>query len=155
MFSKDYLDNFTFATNNNDEEYEEDNEKEEDENEDLEDELTSEELESLHLTVINFFMDNPSPSDDEVHNFAEELGLEPDDLEGYIYSILGSILGAGKSSEYDGEYDPDELEMGIKVEMEHTHDRLIAEKIAKDHLAEIKDYYTRLKKMEKDAGIRD
>jgi hypothetical protein len=43
--------------------------------------------------------------------------------------------------------------MGIKVEMEHTTCPTISEKIAWDHLAEIPDYYTRLEKMEKDAGV--
>ena len=38
--------------------------------------------------------------------------------------------------------------MGIKVEMEHTTNPLIAEKITKDHLAENPKYYTYLKEME-------
>jgi len=46
-----------------------------------------------------------------------------------------------------------QLEMGIKVEMEHTTDKKIAEKIALDHLREIPDYYTRLLKMEREAGV--
>lgn len=37
-----------------------------------------------------------------------------------------------------------ELEIGIEVEMEHTDDRKEAEKIAKDHLKEKPDYYSRL-----------
>ena len=41
--------------------------------------------------------------------------------------------------------------MGVKVEMEHTTNKNIAEKIVKDHLAEFSDYYTRLKDMEQDA----
>lgn len=41
-----------------------------------------------------------------------------------------------------------QLAMGIRVEMEHTGDREIAKRIAKDHLMEIPDYYTRLHKME-------
>jgi len=41
-----------------------------------------------------------------------------------------------------------ELEMGIKVEYEHTNNELIARRIALDHLTELYDYYTRLKKME-------
>lgn len=49
--------------------------------------------------------------------------------------------------------DPKELKMGIKVEMEHTTDPLVSKEIALDHLAEIPDYYTRLEKMEKDAGV--
>jgi len=46
-----------------------------------------------------------------------------------------------------------ELKTGVKIEMEHTNDAAIAKKIALDHLAEIPDYYTRLVKMEKDAGV--
>ena len=47
--------------------------------------------------------------------------------------------------------DPDELAMGIQVEYEHTDNKDLARKIALDHLAEIPDYYTRLKKMENQA----
>lgn len=58
---------------------------------------------------------------------------------------------AGFSSRYDGEYDPEQLAMGIEVEYEHTTNKEMSEKIAKDHLAEIPDYYTRLKAMEEQA----
>lgn len=44
-----------------------------------------------------------------------------------------------------------QLELGIKVEMEHTTSRRAAREIARDHLWEIKDYYTRLRKMESGA----
>jgi hypothetical protein len=44
-----------------------------------------------------------------------------------------------------------ELNMGIKVEMEHVNSRTLSKEIAMDHLVEIPDYYTRLKKMEKEA----
>lgn len=47
--------------------------------------------------------------------------------------------------------DPNELAMGIQEEYEHTLHRDIAEKIALDHLSKIKDYYTRLRKMESEA----
>jgi len=47
--------------------------------------------------------------------------------------------------------DPKELEMGVKVEMEHTEDPELAREIALDHLiGESPDYYTRLQKMEED-----
>lgn len=39
-----------------------------------------------------------------------------------------------------------ELEMGIKVELEHTPDEKVAREIAMDHLAENPSYYTKLKK---------
>jgi len=48
-----------------------------------------------------------------------------------------------------------QVEMGKKVEMEHTKDKDLAEKIAMDHLWEIPDYYTRLKKMEKQASVKE
>ena len=44
-----------------------------------------------------------------------------------------------------------QLEMGIPIEHEHTKDRVLATDIALQHLDEIPDYYTRLKKMEADA----
>lgn len=50
----------------------------------------------------------------------------------------------------DDEFDPKELEMGIEVEFEHTNDPEIAKAIAKDHLAECSDYYTRLAEMERE-----
>lgn len=46
---------------------------------------------------------------------------------------------------------PKELAMGIEVEYEHTSCKTLATKIALDHLAEIEDYYTRLKRMEDEA----
>lgn len=49
------------------------------------------------------------------------------------------------------DFDPKQLQMGIKVGQEHTNDLSIAEDIAMDHLTEIPDYYTRLKKMENKA----
>lgn len=42
--------------------------------------------------------------------------------------------------------DPEQLKMGIEVEQEHTKDLKLAEKIARDHLAEDPEYYTKLKK---------
>jgi hypothetical protein len=46
--------------------------------------------------------------------------------------------------------DAKELEMGIAVEKEHTSNLDVAKRIALDHLAELKDYYTRLAKMEEE-----
>ena len=64
------------------------------------------------------------------------------------------ILGK-HANESDNKYDSKELVMGIKVEYEHTDDEDIAKEIAKDHLDEISDYYTRLAKMEKEAGVEE
>jgi len=44
-----------------------------------------------------------------------------------------------------------QIEMGIKVEMEHTNSEEKAKEVAMDHLSEFPDYYTRLDSMEKKA----
>ena len=44
-----------------------------------------------------------------------------------------------------------QIQMGIKVEMEHVNSKSQAREIAMDHLVEVPDYYTRLAKMEKEA----
>src|SRR5574343_75366 len=49
----------------------------------------------------------------------------------------------------------EQLDMGEKVEMEHTNDPKMAREIAMDHEEEIPDYYDRLKKIEEDAGIME
>lgn len=43
-----------------------------------------------------------------------------------------------------------QLEIGIKVEMEHTDDKSKAKEIVLDHLTEASDYYTKLGRMEKE-----
>ena len=58
---------------------------------------------------------------------------------------------AGISSKYSGHYNERQLAMGTAVEMEHTTDKDVAEKIARDHIAEIDDYYDRLASMEEQA----
>ena len=55
----------------------------------------------------------------------------------------------------DDQFDEYELNMGIDIEMEHTDDKNIAKEIAKDHLSEIDDYYTRLTDMEEEAKLAE
>jgi len=47
-----------------------------------------------------------------------------------------------------------QLEMGIKVELEHTGNKDMAQEIALDHLSEDPKYYTNLKKVHQDARDR-
>ena len=58
--------------------------------------------------------------------------------------IKGGAADKSKPSDFNNK----QLEMGIKVEMEHTSDKSIAKEIAMDHLKEFPDYYTRLNTME-------
>ena len=54
----------------------------------------------------------------------------------------------------DSDFDPEQLRLGIKVEQEHTDDLEVAKNIAKDHLVEIKNYYTLLLRMEKQFKVQ-
>lgn len=66
--------------------------------------------------------------------------------------IKDADLPIGKhNADPDDQFNAEELAMGIKIEMEHTTNPDIAKEIAKDHLSEIPDYYTRLTKMEEEA----
>ena len=51
----------------------------------------------------------------------------------------------------DIKFDSEELKKGIIIEREHSDNPVICKAIAKDHLSEIPDYYTRLEKMESEA----
>lgn len=67
---------------------------------------------------------------------------------------VDQLPGGLADKKQPGDFDQDELAMGVKVEMEHVDDRALAREIAMDHLAEIPDYYTRLKKMEQEAEAK-
>jgi len=61
------------------------------------------------------------------------------------------IKGGLADGKPDSKYNKKQIKDGTKVEYEHTNDKETAKEIAKDHLEEIPDYYTRLDKMEKEA----
>lgn len=65
--------------------------------------------------------------------------------------ILKGGLGDNKP---DKDFNKKQIKEGIKTELEHTPNRQLAKEIAKDHLTEIPDYYSRLSKMEKSANSR-
>jgi len=92
--------------------------------------------------------ENDEPQDDG-------MSLEPrgDEIEQVSQEKeeMGDMLAGGLADDkVAAEFDPEQIAMGIKVEMEHTDDPKIALEIAMDHLTEIPDYYTHLDKMEKD-----
>jgi len=75
-----------------------------------------------------------------------ELDTQVDDIEQIsqekeeIGDMLSGGLGDSKSP---NEFSPEQIKLGIKVEMEHTDDPMIAVEIALDHLMEDPEYYTR------------
>jgi hypothetical protein len=64
------------------------------------------------------------------------------------HGIFGSH-GIGKHNNMpDSAFDPRELALGVKEEMEHTNNLWVAKNIAKDHLAgEDPHYYSKLKSL--------
>ena len=106
--------------------------------------------------LLLFFKKNPYPSDDNIESLAKKIGIDDTVLEEEINKILSTILSGGLAKQRGitrNNVDQNELKMGIKVEMEHVdptspYAEFIAERIALDHLAEHKDYYTKLKVIE-------
>jgi hypothetical protein len=62
-----------------------------------------------------------------------------------------SVEQIAKKHRLEVSFVKNQLEMGIPIEHEHTKDKDLATDIALQHLDEIPDYYTRLKKMESSA----
>ena len=116
---------------------------------------------NLTLEVYKFLKNNPNPSDEVFHKHFEGLGVNVHDAEACAYKFatkMVEFLSQGRSvtkNFTEKNADPKELTMGIGVELEHTKNKAIAKRIALDHLSEIPTYYSRLKKMEAEAGIKD
>lgn len=64
---------------------------------------------------------------------------------------MDSLPGGKADDKPDRDFSAWQLAMGTKVESEHTNDPAKAREIARDHLTEIPDYYTRLARMEEAA----
>ena len=109
----------------------------------------------------------------EVNEVAREIILkeptlvdDPNALKGAVRSRVikaSEALPGGKARDKKpSDFDAGELAAGIKVEHEHLvgdgyskqEADDIAREIAMDHLSEIPDYYTRLDKMESEAGVK-
>lgn len=108
---------------------------------------------NLLIEAVEFLKSNPYPTDDTLHAYCERNNIDEHEFEKTVYILAtafvrmflgGKSEGGSKPVEYESE-----LKRGIEVEYEHTPDAVVAEKIARDHLAEFPNYYTELDKMEK------
>lgn len=78
------------------------------------------------------------------------------DIKKRIPEKLLDQIFTGEGSKYpDSAFDPEQLSLGIKIELEHTSDPSVAKRIAKDHLVEHPEYYKRLVAMEKELKKND
>jgi hypothetical protein len=68
------------------------------------------------------------------------------DIKNFKDGLTGGIADGKAVTQYNLE----ELLTGIKFELEHTSDKFIALEIAMDHLERMPDYYSRLRRLERE-----
>ena len=81
----------------------------------------------------------------------QDCGMEFSHVNDLIYRMEGSrraMKGGRAEGMSPSNFDPIQVAMGQKVEMEHTDDPQIALQISMDHLRENESYYTMLAEME-------
>jgi len=81
----------------------------------------------------------------ELEQIAKENDKTPEEIFEMVFEILNHFLYR-RYEKFTG--NKEELKSGIKEESEHSDEPLIAEIIAKDHLKQVPNYYSLLKKIE-------
>ena len=103
--------------------------------------------------VLAFIKKNPRPTDKQLHSWAESSGHNVHKAEQIVYKILSDLMHKGRSKgKHPGGIARDDVSRGVKIEEEHTPNRIIQRKITDDHNTELKKYYDQkmgLPKMEK------
>lgn len=94
------------------------------------------------------------PCDTKCKNSCKECvcGKKDSSLSEVEMDLKKDVGGIGSKKD-DSEFHAESLASGTGVEKEHTKDSKIAEKIAKDHLEEDPNYYTKLKEMEAEKAL--
>jgi hypothetical protein len=115
--------------------------------------------ENIIQEIFDFIYNNPYPTDDDFHAFAESKDIKPDVIETYVYAILSCFIVGGnynKKKVDNKTFDQKEVNMGKIVENEHVDADnknivvkkivdLIRTRISWDHLADNDKYYTQAK----------
>lgn len=91
--------------------------------------------------------EDPYSSEVKKHLPDDGMSLEPetDDIEQIAQDKeeRGELIPGGKGEGKSPlEFDPEQIKLGMKVEMEHTDDPMVALEITLDHLTEDPEYYT-------------
>jgi hypothetical protein len=113
---------------------------------------------SIPQKLVDFIKKNPFPKDHEgIHKFAEEeLKIDADILEQYVYAFLTVILFGGKSKGDTSKISKEQLDIGFEIEYEHVNldskyennkvikaiQDIYRTKVSADHDAENDKYYT-------------
>lgn len=97
--------------------------------------------------LITVFNENKGITGKGVSSYCLKYKMNDDDTLNILASILSDLLYR-PATVRNGEYDADELKIGMNDEKEHTKLKKIQEIIAKDHLNDVPDYYSEMKKAE-------
>ena len=111
------------------------------------------------VVVMDFLASSGTIDDAAFHAFAEENGFNVHEAEAIAYNLAQrfvAFLRGGKSAGMDiGSVDPQQLEMGMQIEKEHTDCPCLQKKISLDHLSENPEYYSQdvfQKELQKEQG---
>jgi hypothetical protein len=90
------------------------------------------------------------PDDDRYVQYILDNNLSKSEAPSFIRTrkVKEALKGGLADRKPDSKYNKKQLSQGIKVEKEHSKSPKARKEIAKDHLEEIPDYYTRLKDLE-------
>jgi hypothetical protein len=114
-------------------------------------EFVDRKLKSTPMDEINSILNKDTNSVEAmVQQLRDRVGLD------LVKEGEDALSGGMADNQLDEKYDKEQLEKGIKIEMEHTNNKDVAKEIAKDHLEETKDfkdgngekYYDNLEKLE-------
>jgi hypothetical protein len=109
-------------------------------------------LKVLCFTALILFITYPATAEDGAKATFEQYRQAIKKEHGIdIRNFKNALKGGRADGRAITRYDLKELMMGIKVELEHTTNKMLALEIATDHLEEYPDYYTRLELMEEEA----
>jgi hypothetical protein len=110
---------------------------------------------AIDKTMLKFFQTYHDPDQNTINNFLKKENLSLTQFLCLCFKLLNSFASHGRFNESGkniNDFDINQLLKGVKVEKEHTNCKIMARRIAMDHLAECQDYYDRLELMEKECG---
>lgn len=67
----------------------------------------------IHAEIAKFFVKNPSPSEDDINNFSQEMGINIDEFNKHLHMIMGELSKKGLLRGYITEQSLNELFINI------------------------------------------
>jgi len=107
---------------------------------------------NIQQRIVDVLQRTSNPFDLDATTIAKKSGLSVDEVNKQLFAMIIDLFCFGRSAGKKTSFDSKQISKGMKVEMEHTRNPLIAFKIVQDHLTESSSwkvpYYSALDKME-------